>query len=172
MAKEVIMPALGMAQETGTLLAWHKQPGDAVVKGEPLMTVAIFTLFLGRLGGLSAGVENYALFVLAGVLPWTFFSNVVTTAGGSVLANQHVVTKVYFPRLIVPLSGATACLFDFLITCGVMAAMIAWYGVVPGWGLALAPVIVLLLMVGLAWRGYRARQLATAKPKNAAQAAA
>jgi lipopolysaccharide transport system permease protein len=80
-------------------------------------------------------------------LPWTFFANAVTQAGNSVVANQNLVSKVYFPRLAIPISAVGASLFDFLIALALLAAMIASYRVVPDARLLLAPVIMLLLTV-------------------------
>ena len=112
---------------------------------QPLTTMAVFAFFLGRMGGVSEGVANYPLFVFAGVLPWTFFANAVTAAGNSVVNNQNLVSKIYFPRLIIPVSAVGACLFDFLIALAMLAAMAAWYQVIPSWRLLLAPAIMALL---------------------------
>ena len=112
---------------------------------QPLATVVVFALFLGRLGGVSEGVDNYPLFVLAGVLPWTFFANAVSAAGNSVVGNERLVSKIYFPRLIIPVSSVGASLFDFLISLAILAVMMAWYGAAPGWSVLLAPVVMLLL---------------------------
>jgi lipopolysaccharide transport system permease protein len=112
---------------------------------QPLSTVAVFAFFLGRLGGVSEGIANYPLFVLAGILPWTFFANAVTTASNSVVANERLVSKIYFPRLIIPFSSVGAALFDFLVSLAILAVAMAWSGVAPGWTVLLAPVIMLLL---------------------------
>jgi lipopolysaccharide transport system permease protein len=112
---------------------------------QPLTTMIVFAFFLGRMGGVAEGVPNYPLFVFAGIVPWTFFSNAVSAAGTSVLVNQNLVKKVYFPRLAVPISAVGACLFDLGIALAMLAGMIAWYGVVPSWEFLLAPVIMLLL---------------------------
>jgi lipopolysaccharide transport system permease protein len=112
---------------------------------QPLSTVAVFAFFLGRLGGVSEGIAHYPLFVLAGILPWTFFANAVSTAGNSVVGNQNLVSKIYFPRLIIPFSSVGGALIDFLISLGILAVMMAWYGVAPGWSVLLAPVLMLLL---------------------------
>jgi lipopolysaccharide transport system permease protein len=120
---------------------------------QPLATMIVFSLFLGRAAGLADTVEHYALFVFAGVLPWTFFSNAVIAAGNSVVANERLVTKVYFPRLIVPLSSVGACLFDFFIALLLLAGMMAWYGVAPGWQAMLAPLVFLLLVATAAGVG-------------------
>jgi lipopolysaccharide transport system permease protein len=113
----------------------------------------VFVLFLGRMGKLSAGVEHYPLFVLAGVVAWTFFSNTVLAAGNSVVQNERLVTKIYFPRLIVPLSTVGVALFDLLLASGLLGLMALWYGVVPGWSMLLLPVAVLMLAVAAAGVG-------------------
>jgi lipopolysaccharide transport system permease protein len=120
---------------------------------QPLATMFVFSMFLGRAAGLADAVENYALFVFAGVLPWTFFANAITAAGNSLVANERLVTKVYFPRLIVPLSSVGASLFDFLIALLMMAGLMAWYGVAPGWQVLLAPLVFLLLLATAAGVG-------------------
>jgi lipopolysaccharide transport system permease protein len=134
-------------------LAWrdvkvrYKQTvlGTAWAFLQPLATMIVFAFFLGRMGGVSEGMANYPLFVFAGVLPWTFFANAVTAAGNSIVSNQNLVSKVYFPRLAMPISAVGACLFDFLIALLLLAGMSVWYGSMPGWEILLAPVIMLLL---------------------------
>lgn len=108
---------------------------------QPLSTMLVFAVFLGRLGGVSAGISNYALFVFAGVVPWTFFSNAVVAAGMSVVSNERLITKIYFPRLIVPIAAVGAPLFDCLVSVGLLVLMMIWYQAVPGWGILLLPVL-------------------------------
>jgi lipopolysaccharide transport system permease protein len=120
---------------------------------QPLSTMIVFAFFLGRLGGVSDGMANYPLFVFAGVLPWTFFANAVTAAGNSIVNNENLVSKIYFPRLAMPLSAVGASLFDFLIGLVLLAILAAWYHTAPGWGILLAPVIMVLLMVTAAGVG-------------------
>jgi lipopolysaccharide transport system permease protein len=114
---------------------------------QPLATMAVLSFFLARVGGIAERVEHYPLFVLAGLLPWTFFSGAVNAAGTSVVGNQNLVTKVYFPRLIVPLSAAGAGLVDFAISIGLLAVVMAFYATAPGASLLLLPLVVLLLTV-------------------------
>ena len=71
---------------------------------QPLATMIVFAVFLGRMAGVSEQIPPYPLFVFAGLLPWTFFSNALSSAGNSVVGNQNLVTKVYFPRLIIPMT--------------------------------------------------------------------
>jgi lipopolysaccharide transport system permease protein len=127
--------------------------GTAWAVLQPLSTVVVFAFFLGRLGGVSEGIAHYPLFVLAATLPWTFFANAVSTAGNSVVANERLVTKIYFPRLIIPLSSVGASLFDFLISLAILAVMMAWYGAAPGWSVLLAPAVMLLLTAAAAGVG-------------------
>src|ERR1700688_3729847 len=88
---------------------------------QPLSSVVVFAFFLGRLGGISEGMEDYPLFVLSAILPWTFFANAVSTAGNSVVISERLVSKIYFPRLIIPVSSVGASLFDFLISLAILA---------------------------------------------------
>lgn len=127
--------------------------GLAWAVAQPLATMLVFAVFLGRAGGVSAGIEHYPLYVFAGMIGWTFFSNVVTAAGNSVVANERLVTKVYFPRLIIPLSTIGVGLFDLVIASGLLALMAAYYAVVPDWSIVLLPVVVLLLAVAAAGIG-------------------
>ncbi len=113
---------------------------------QPLATVVVFSLFLGRASGLNEHIPNYPLFVLAGVLPWTFFGNALSAAANSVVGNQNLVTKIYFPRLLLPLSTVGANLFDFAIAFCMLAVAMLWYGAMPGWSVWALPLIVLLLM--------------------------
>jgi lipopolysaccharide transport system permease protein len=113
---------------------------------QPLATMLVFALCIGKLGGQSAKIPDYMLFVFAGILPWTFFSNAISTAGLSVIQNQNLVTKVYFPRLIVPMSAIGSALFDFLVGLPLLVLLMAYYQVVPGIGVLLAPVIFGLLV--------------------------
>jgi lipopolysaccharide transport system permease protein len=109
----------------------------AVLK--PLVTVVIF----------SEGDAPYALMVLAGLLPWFFFASVISEAGNSLLTNVHIVTKTYFPRIIVPGSAIVVCLVDFLVSALVLAAAFVWYGVAPDVrALALPAFVLLALLAG------------------------
>jgi lipopolysaccharide transport system permease protein len=108
---------------------------------QPLATMAVFTAFLGQLAGVPSGGVAYPLFVFAGLIPWTFFANAVGASGQSVVGNQNLVTKVYFPRLLIPMSAVAAGLVDFLIAFGMLLVLMLWYGVLPGWGLLLVPLL-------------------------------
>src|SRR5450759_1871434 len=85
---------------------------------QPLATMLIFTLFFGKLAGMPSGGVPYPLFAYAGLLPWTFFSNAVTNSGNSLVGSANLITKVYFPRMIVPGAAVGAGLVDFAIGFG------------------------------------------------------
>jgi lipopolysaccharide transport system permease protein len=117
---------------------------------QPAMLMIVFTVFLGRLAKVPAGNLPYPLFVYLGVLPWTFFSTAISTAGNSVVGSERLVTKVYFPRLAIPMASVGAAVVDFAIAFGLLVVMMAYYGVVPGAGIVLAPlVLVVLIMASL-----------------------
>jgi lipopolysaccharide transport system permease protein len=113
---------------------------------QPLATVVVFSLFLGKASGLNEHIPDYPLFVLAGVLPWTFFGNALGAAANSVVGNQNLVTKIYFPRLLLPLSAVGANLVDFAIAFGMLLVAMLWYGTAPSWSIVALPLIVLLLI--------------------------
>ena len=88
---------------------------------QPLFTMLIFTLFFGKLAGMPSDNIPYPLFAYAGLLPWTFFSNAVTNSGNSLVGNSNLITKVYFPRMIIPMSSVASGLLDFLIAFGLLS---------------------------------------------------
>jgi lipopolysaccharide transport system permease protein len=113
---------------------------------QPLATMLVFSVFFGRMAQMPAGNVPYPLFVFAGLLPWTFFSNAVTGAGGSVVGEQNLVTKVYFPRLFIPLGTVGAGLVDFAIALCVLMVMMLCYGKLPGVGMLALPALTLALL--------------------------
>jgi lipopolysaccharide transport system permease protein len=127
--------------------------GVAWAVAQPLATMAVFALFLGRLAGVAHGVENYPLFVFAGMVAWTFFGNTVSSAANSVVANERLVTRIYFPRLTIPLATVGVGVFDLVIASTLLGAMMAGYGVAPGWSVLLLPLVVLMLAVASAGVG-------------------
>ena len=114
---------------------------------QPLMMMAVFTVFFGKLAGLPSGDVPYPLFAFAGLLPWMFFSASLAAAGNSVVASERLITKIYFPRLAVPFAAVGAAAVDFLIACGLLLILMAGYGVVPGWSILLAPIVFLFIAV-------------------------
>jgi lipopolysaccharide transport system permease protein len=89
----------------------------------------------------------YPLFLFAGLLPWNFFANAVTAAGASVVGNQNLITKIYFPRLIIPMSATGASTVDFAVAFGMLLVLMACFGTMPGLGVLMVPLIALGLLV-------------------------
>lgn len=111
---------------------------------QPLVTTGIFSFIFGVLAGMGKGNAQYPLIVMAGVLPWQLFANGLSGASGSLVANTHLVSKVHFPRLIVPISALAVALIDFLIVFAVFVVASACYGHLPTWRWLLLPVFVLV----------------------------
>jgi lipopolysaccharide transport system permease protein len=111
---------------------------------QPAFTMLVFTLFFGRLAKMPSDGLPYPIFVYAGLLPWTYFANALSASGNSLVGSSNLITKVYFPRIVVPASAALAGLLDFFIALFVLAALMIWYQVVPGPAILLFPVLVAL----------------------------
>ncbi len=137
------------------ILAWrdvavrYKQTviGVAWAFVRPFMTMVIFTIVFGHIAKLSGNGVPYAVLVYAGLLPWTLFSSVFGDASSSVMSNSNLISKVYFPRLIVPLSTVVVALIDFAVSLSILVALMLWYRVVPGWQIVLLPGFVLLALL-------------------------
>jgi lipopolysaccharide transport system permease protein len=114
---------------------------------QPLATMIVFSLFFSRVAAAPASDVAYPLFVLAGLLPWFFFSNAVSSASQSIVANQSLVTKIYFPRVMIPMGAVGAGLVDFGISLVLLAIMMAAYGVAPTASAAALPVIGVVLVL-------------------------
>src|SRR5881396_2710854 len=95
---------------------------------QPLTTMLVFTLFLGRLGAVPSGDLPYPLFVYAGLLPWTFFATAVANAGNSVVGSERLITKIYFPRLAIPFASVGAAVVDFAVAFGLLVLLMLYYG--------------------------------------------
>jgi lipopolysaccharide transport system permease protein len=111
---------------------------------QPLFMMLIFTIFFGRLAGIATGKVPYALFALAGLVPWTFFANSVTASSNSLVGSANLITKVYFPRLLVPAAAMLAGLVDLLLSFILLAALMVYYRTVPTVELLFLPVLVIL----------------------------
>ncbi|MCX7665586.1 MAG: ABC transporter permease [Gemmataceae bacterium] len=99
---------------------------------QPLATVAVFAVFMGRFAGVNEGLSYpYGLFVLAGIIPWLFVSASTTSAGNSLFANERLITKVYFPRQIIPLASVGSALFDFIVALFLLLVGMIWFRVAP-----------------------------------------
>lgn len=109
---------------------------------QPALTMVVFTFVFSRFAGVPSQGVPYPIFALAALLPWGYVAGAVGRSGVSVVSSANLVSKVYFPRLIIPVAAAAAPLVDFAIGFGLLAAGMAWYGVVPGWRLLLLPALV------------------------------
>jgi lipopolysaccharide transport system permease protein len=111
---------------------------------QPLFMMIIFTICFGRLAGVDSAGLPYPLFALAGLVPWTFFSNAVTASGNSLVGSAHLITKVYFPRLIVPAAAMLAGLVDFVLAFILLCLVMFYYRVVLTAQILFLPVVILL----------------------------
>jgi lipopolysaccharide transport system permease protein len=111
---------------------------------QPLFMMIIFTIFFGRLAAVESAGIPYPLFALAGLVPWTFFANAITASGNSLVGSANLITKVYFPRLIVPAAAMLAGLVDFLLAFLLLCLMMIYYRVSLTLHILFLPVLVLL----------------------------
>ena len=111
---------------------------------QPLLTMAVFTVVFGRLARLGSEGLPYPVFALAALVPWTYFANALTQAGNSLVEQQQLLTKVYFPRLLLPLAAVIAGLVDLAISFVMLLLVLAWYGITPSARLLAAPAFALL----------------------------
>lgn len=143
-------------RELFIVLAWrdlsvrYKQTiiGVAWALIRPVLTMVVFTIIFGRIAKLpSEGTAPYELMVFSGMLPWTFFSTGLAEASNSLINNANLVTKVYFPRLLVPTATIGVAFVDFLISFCILIVLMAWYKFLPGWEMALLPIFVLFAIL-------------------------
>lgn len=112
----------------------------------PFLMMVVFTIVFGKLAKLPSQNVPYPILVLAGVLPWQLFSTAFSEAGSSLISNANLISKVYFPRLIVPTSSVIVSFVDFLISGIILAALMLWYGYFPSWRIFTLP-----LFIGIAF---------------------
>src|ERR1700746_2767454 len=114
----------------------------------PFITMLVFTVIFGRIAKLpSDGTAPYPLMVFAGMLPWTFFSTGLSEASNSLINNANLISKVYFPRLIVPTATVVVAFVDFLITFLILILLMVWYQYPPGWQMVVLPAFTLLALL-------------------------
>ena len=118
--------------------------GAAWALVQPVMTMVVFDVFFGRLAKMPSDGVSYRLFALAALVPWTYFATALSAGAQSLVGQQHLIAKVYFPRLLMPLAAVTTPLVDFAIAFVVLFAMALWHGVVPGAAVGWLPVYLLL----------------------------
>lgn len=143
-------------RELFAILAWrdvsvrYKQTVIGVLWAliRPFLTMVVFTIVFGRLAKLpSDGAAPYPVMVFAGMLPWFLFSSILSDASGSLIGNANLISKVYFPRLVIPAASAMVALVDFLINLGMLAMIMAWYGFLPSWRVILLPAFIVLAVL-------------------------
>jgi lipopolysaccharide transport system permease protein len=111
----------------------------------PTLTMIVFTVIFGRVAGMQKDTTSpYALVVLAGMLPWQFFSTALSEASNSLIGNTNLVSKVYFPRLIIPASSVITSFVDFFISFGILVAVLFIYRFVPPWQIIFLPLFIIL----------------------------
>jgi len=113
---------------------------------QPLVTITVFTIIFGRLAGLPSEGVPYPIFALAGLMPWQLFAAALTGASNSLVGSSSLLTKVYFPRLVIPLSALGLTLADFLVSAVLLAVLMAWYGVGLSVNVVFLPVFVALAL--------------------------
>lgn len=115
---------------------------------QPLFMMIVFSLFFGRLAGMPSDGIPYPIFVYSALLPWQLFANALSESSNSLVANERLITKVYFPRLIIPISSVLGGLMDFSIAFLILLGMMAYYRIIPNWWAILTlPLLVLLAVM-------------------------
>lgn len=128
------------------ILVRYKQTAVGVLWAliRPLLTMIVFTLVFGKLAKLPSDGTPYPIMVFAAMLPWQFFSSALTEAGNSLIANANMISKVYFPRLVIPTSAVIVSFVDFLISGIILAVLMLWYEYIPDWHILTLPLFILL----------------------------
>jgi lipopolysaccharide transport system permease protein len=138
-------------RELFSVLAWrdisvrYKQTviGAAWALIRPFLTMVVFTVIFGKLAKLpSEGTAPYALMVFTGILPWSFFATALSEASMSLIGNANLISKVYFPRLIVPIAAVMVAFVDFLISFAILVGLMVWYAFLPDWQILLLPLFI------------------------------
>src|SRR2546425_2012844 len=139
-------------RELFLILAWrdisvrYKQTiiGVAWAVIRPFLTMVVFTVIFGRIAALPSGGVPYALMVFAAMLPWSLFSTALGEASNSLIGNERLISKVYFPRLIIPTATVVTAFVDFLISFLILLGLMVYYRFSPGWNMLLLPLFVLM----------------------------
>ncbi len=114
---------------------------------QPFLTMVVFSIFFGSLGKMPSDGIPYPIFAFAALVPWVFFANGLGQSSNSLVGSSHLITKVYFPRLIVPLGAVFSGIVDFLVAFAVLLAMMLYYGLLPSLNILWLPLFVLLALV-------------------------
>jgi len=118
--------------------------GTSWVLIRPFLTMLVFTFVFGKVANLASGNVPYSLVVFTGLLPWFFFASALSECSNSLVGNSHLISKIYFPRLIVPVGSITVSIVDFLITFVLLFLVMAWHRFMPGWHIVFVPLFILL----------------------------
>ncbi len=119
----------------------------------PVFSMVIFSVVFGKLAGIPSDNVPYPIFAYTALIPWTYFSTALAGSTQSLLSNVNMLTKVYFPRLIIPMTPVLACLVDFAISFLVLAGLMAWYGIMPNMNIIYLPMLIVLMMLTAAGIG-------------------
>ena len=120
---------------------------------QPLCSMLVFTVIFGRFAGIQSDGVPYAIFSFTALVPWTYFSNALSEASNSLVNQAQMITKVYFPRVVLPLSAVLAKLIDFCIAMMMLAILMAWYRFVPTWNALFLPLLVAIMLIAAAGMG-------------------
>jgi lipopolysaccharide transport system permease protein len=131
------------------LLVRYKQTvvGVAWSLIRPVLTMIVLTLVFGKLGNMPAGGVRYPLLVFCGMLPWQFFTSALTESGNSLVSNSNLISKVYFPRLVMPAASVITSFVDFVISAAFLAGLMVWYQFVPSSNIVFLPLFVFFAFV-------------------------
>jgi lipopolysaccharide transport system permease protein len=131
------------------ILVRYKQTtiGIAWALIRPFLTMIVFTIVFGKLAKLDTGGVPYPILVFSAMLPWQFFSNAMSDCSNSLISNANLLSKVYFPRLIVPVSSVIVSFVDFMISGMILLGLMAWYNFVPSWRILMLPFFILIAFI-------------------------
>ena len=149
-------------RELAYFLAWreikvrYKQTAIGVAWAvlQPLAMMLVFTVFFGKLGNMPSDGIPYPLFAFAALLPWQLFSRTITECSNSLVADQRLITRVYFPRIIIPLATTISAIVDFAIAAVLLVALMLYYGFAPGLEIVWLPAFILLMVVAALGVGF------------------
>lgn len=114
---------------------------------QPLLTMLVLALLLGRWGGIRTGAMPYSIFLFLGLVPWTYFANAVASSGTSLIASSSLVSKVYFPRMVIPAAAVVAGLVDVAVSLPILGGLMAYHRISPGLGIVALPAFLVLTAV-------------------------
>ncbi|HUI06235.1 MAG TPA: ABC transporter permease [Verrucomicrobiae bacterium] len=114
---------------------------------QPVLTMLVFTIIFGKFAKMPSDGLPYPIFAYTALLPWNYFAQAISQSGSSVVRNSNLISKVYFPRLIMPIASTLTPLVDFAIAFIILVGMMVWYGITPTWGVLALPLFLLLAML-------------------------